>query len=132
MLYNLLQEHLTSEAVQKYGEDRIAWPTTVDAQLLSQVSGGPSKDGRLYGMPIYMNPEEQGVSHWKRPPHRIPDSSVQSSQRVVQLTQSMTELQDSHLTLQESHLSLQEKVDRMERMFCMMQGGGGVGPSGGV
>ncbi|GKV07224.1 hypothetical protein SLEP1_g19022 [Rubroshorea leprosula] len=63
-------ERLNAEASLKYGEDSTTWPTTVDAQLLSQVSGGPSKDGRLYGMPMYMDPEEQRVSYRKRDARR--------------------------------------------------------------
>ncbi|GLT99390.1 hypothetical protein SLE2022_168300 [Rubroshorea leprosula] len=111
-------ERLNAEAILKYGEDTTTWPTVVDAHLLSQVSGGPSKDGQLYGMPIYMDPEEQGVSHRKRPPHTILDNSVQSSQQVVQLQQTVTELQ--------------EKVERMERMFFMMQAGMQGGMQGGM
>ncbi|GLT87317.1 hypothetical protein SLE2022_054060 [Rubroshorea leprosula] len=84
--------------------------------------------GDFIGMPIYMDPTEQGVSHHKHPPHIIPNSSVQSSQRVVQLQQIVAELQENQLTLH-------EKVDKMERMFFMMQGGmqgggRGVGTSG--
>ncbi|GKV21398.1 hypothetical protein SLEP1_g31381 [Rubroshorea leprosula] len=87
--------------------------------------GGPSKDGRFYGMSIYMDPTEQRVSHRKRPPHTIPNSSIQSSQHVVQLQQIVTKLQENQLTLQ-------EKVDRMERMFFMMQVGGGIATGGGA
>ncbi|GKV13450.1 hypothetical protein SLEP1_g24452 [Rubroshorea leprosula] len=43
-------------------------------------------------MLIYMDLAEQGVSHRKRPPHTILDSSVQLSQRVVQLHQIVIEL----------------------------------------
>ncbi|GKV53999.1 hypothetical protein SLEP1_g60509, partial [Rubroshorea leprosula] len=101
---------LNAEASLKYGQDSITWPTTVDAQLLSQVSGGPSKDGRLYGMPMYMDPEEQGVSYRKYPRHTIPSNSVQSSQQVVQLQQTVTALHENQQTLE-------EKFERMESAF---------------
>ncbi|GKV12728.1 hypothetical protein SLEP1_g23845 [Rubroshorea leprosula] len=105
-------ERLNAKAIQKYGEDTTTWPTTVDVQLLSQVSGG-----RLYGMPIYMDPEEQGLSHHKRPPHPILDNSVQSSQQVAGMQGGM-------------HGGMQGWMDG--GMQGWMQGDGGAGTSGGA